>query len=264
MAKKSNVRRRKPKNGPENNGAKHTPSDGAPTVTSTLSSTVWWKRAAVAVAMLAVIILFVFNGDINHTTPVSEEASDKQSRRRSQSHADHNRRDTSMMDGSDYQVLQVLTHDITAFTQGLTYYQGYLYETTGYHGQSQVRRMDPNTGQVLEAKNVDEKYFGEGVAHFIDKNDEACLIQLTWEEKTGFIYRISDLEILKTFSYETTNGQGWGITYDETKQEFIVSDGSAWLLFWDRDTLQEKRRVQVHADEARARSCKDDSNQSFK
>ncbi len=131
--------------------------------------------------------------------------------------------------------MQVLPHDVTAFTQGLTYFQGYLYETTGNHGKSQVRRMDPNTGQVLEAKKVDDQYFGEGVAHFIDKRGEACLIQLTWEEKTGFIYRISDLELLKTFSYETTNGQGWGIRQSgdppSRKREFSIFHVDANSLF---------------------------------
>jgi glutamine cyclotransferase len=240
MTKKSNIRRRAPKNSQESGSeapakndamTKTTPSDAAPT-------SAWWKGAAITVVILAMIILFVWNVDNNNSAVVSEEASGKQS-------PSVDSHDSTSMDGSDYHVMQVLPHDITAFTQGLTYFRGYLYETTGNHGKSQVRRMDPNTGQVLEAKKVDDQYFGEGVTHFIDKNGEACLIQLTWEEKTGFIYRISDLEILKTFHYETTNGQGWGITYDESKREFIVSDGSSWLLFWDRDSLQEKKRVQV-------------------
>jgi glutamine cyclotransferase len=245
MAKKSNIRRRTRKNSQESgseapaikNGTKTTPSDDDDDAAPTLA--VWWKGVAIIVVILAVIILFVWNFDNNNSAVVSEEASGRQS----PSADSHD--DSTSMDGSDYHVMQVLPHDVTAFTQGLTYFQGYLYETTGYHGKSQVRRVDPNTGQVLEAKKVDDQYFGEGVAHFIDKNGEACLIQLTWEEKTGFIYRISDLELLKTFHYETTNGQGWGITYDESKQEFIVSDGSSWLLFWDRDSLQEKKRVQV-------------------
>eukprot|EP00814_Leptocylindrus_danicus_P002294 CAMPEP_0116032200 /NCGR_PEP_ID=MMETSP0321-20121206/18018_1 /TAXON_ID=163516 /ORGANISM="Leptocylindrus danicus var. danicus, Strain B650" /LENGTH=296 /DNA_ID=CAMNT_0003507571 /DNA_START=91 /DNA_END=982 /DNA_ORIENTATION=- len=116
----------------------------------------------------------------------------------------------------DYKVISEIPHDPKAFTQGLTYAGGYLYESTGMEGQSQVRRLDPKTGEVL-----------------------------AWKHQVGFIYNITTLEVIKQFKFDTATKQGWGITYNPDQRELIVSDGSDWLHFWDEDTLKETRRVRV-------------------
>lgn len=97
--------------------------------------------------------------------------------------------------------------------------------------------------------------FGEGISHYyIWKNDngqrvkEHRLIQLTWKDKVGFVYSLPDMQIIKEFSYETTTGEGWGITFAEHTNEFYVSDGSEWLMVWDAETLEEKRRIAVTFD----------------
>ena len=121
-------------------------------------------------------------------------------------------------------------------------------ETTGLYGQSKVRRINPKTYEVETSINLPRQYFGEGSTFYNDKDGNRRLIMITWREQTGFIYNADTLEQLYAFQYTTTpqfGNEGWGITYDETNQEFIVSDGSSYLYFWDRDTLEEKRKVEV-------------------
>ena len=134
-------------------------------------------------------------------------------------------------------------------SQGLSYGDdGTIYETTGLYGQSKVRRINSNTFDVDLSVDVDVKYFGEGSTFFRDLHGNGRLIQITWQEQTGFIYDSETLEKISEFKYTTTpedGNQGWGITYDADRQEFIVSDGTQYLYFWDRDTLAEMRRVEV-------------------
>ena len=120
-----------------------------------------------------------------------------------------------------------------------------IYETTGLYRQSKVRIINPDTFAVEKSVDTDPQYFGEGSTFYRDKDGNARLIEITWREQTGFIYDAETLEKLQEFKYTTSTGtghQGWGITYDAKKQEFIVTDGSSFLFFWDRDTLKEKRR----------------------
>lgn len=154
--------------------------------------------------------------------------------------------------GDAYDVLATYPHDPNAFTQGLTYFGGRLYEGTGLNGASELRELEMTpqadvTGNILQSTKLDEKYFGEGIAHYHDAGGNERIIQITWQEQTGFIYDATTFDKLveKEFRYETKTNEGWGITYDASKREFIVSDGSDYIFFWDRDTLQEKRRVQV-------------------
>ncbi len=150
---------------------------------------------------------------------------------------------------SDFLVMEQVNHDPTSFTQGLSYGDdGTIYETTGLYGQSKVRRINSNTFDVDLTVDVDAKYFGEGSAFFRDLYGNGRLIHITWQEQIGFIYDSETLEKISEFKYTTTpedGNQGWGITYDASRQEFIVSDGTQYLYFWDRDTLVEMRRVEV-------------------
>jgi glutamine cyclotransferase len=143
-----------------------------------------------------------------------------------------------------FSVIEVIPHDTEAFTQGLTFHEGRLWEGTGYYdGQSQLRRVDPRSGQVLKYTKLAAQYFGEGIAFFTTPKGEERIIQLTWREKTGWIYDAETLKVIRQFTFETNTGEGWGITY--RGGEFIVTDGSDMLYFWDAETLQETRRLHV-------------------
>ena len=110
-----------------------------------------------------------------------------------------------------------------------------------------MRRIDPDTFAVVTSVDIDSAYFGEGSTFYIDADGNRRLIEITWKKQTGFIYDAETLEQLREFNYSTTapGHEGWGITYDASAQEFIVSDGSANLYFWDRDTLAETRSIRV-------------------
>lgn len=144
-----------------------------------------------------------------------------------------------------YTVLETLPHDPESFTQGLTYYDNKLYESIGLYGASEVRQIKPADGSVLASHSLHESFFAEGLTHFKDDEGKDMLIQLTWKRKTGWIYDATTLKVVREFNYETHTGQGWGITYDSDKKWFIVSDGSEYLHFWDRDSLKEVKRSRV-------------------
>ncbi|MEM8675554.1 MAG: glutaminyl-peptide cyclotransferase [Cyanobacteria bacterium P01_G01_bin.67] len=135
----------------------------------------------------------------------------------------------------NYNVVQTYPHDPQAFTQGLIYDRGELYESTGLRGRSSVRQVELATGKVLQINELEDRYFGEGLTLWQDR-----LLQLTWVSQTGFIYDRQTLQELGSFSYPT---EGWGLTHDG--QELIMSDGSDRLYFLDPETWQETRRIQV-------------------
>jgi len=110
-----------------------------------------------------------------------------------------------------------------------------------------VRRIDPDTFNVELSVNIESKYFGEGSTYYTDADGNGRLIEITWKRQTGWIYDAETLTQLKEFTYTTTSPEheGWGITYDASKEEFIVSDGTQYLYVWDRDTLAEKRKIAV-------------------
>ena len=147
--------------------------------------------------------------------------------------------------GDHYIVLETLPHDEDAFTQGLTFDGEILYESTGLYGHSEVRHLNSTTGQVLKTKKLQNHYFGEGLTYYETMHRQGRLIQIVWRKKIGFIYEADTLKKIKTFQFKTKTTEGWGITYDPVHQEFIVSDGSSYLHYWDRNTLKEKRRVDV-------------------
>lgn len=127
-----------------------------------------------------------------------------------------------------YQVITEFPHDSDAFTQGLLYNNGYLYEGTGRYGASSIRKVDLETGEVLQIRSLDSRYFGEGITLYSD-----TLLQLTWTSRTGFIYDKDSFEQVGTFSYPT---EGWGLTHDSSR--LIMSDGSATIYFLDPQTLK--------------------------
>ncbi len=134
-----------------------------------------------------------------------------------------------------YEIIHTYDHDPNSFTQGLIYEDGIFYEGSGLYGQSTLRKVDVETGDIIQMIELPEQYFGEGITTFDDE-----LIQLTWQSQTGFVYDKESFELLQEFSYPT---QGWGITHDGEK--LIMSDGTANLYFWDPETLTEVSRVEV-------------------
>jgi glutamine cyclotransferase len=134
-----------------------------------------------------------------------------------------------------YEVLNVFPHDPQAFTQGLIYHEGYLYESTGLYGESSLRQVQLETGEVLRKIDLSEEYFAEGLALYEDR-----LFQLTWHERTGFIYGLDDFSLLDQFDYQT---EGWGLTHDG--EHLIMSDGTNNLYFLDPNTLQITETIEV-------------------
>lgn len=128
-------------------------------------------------------------------------------------------------------------HDVQAYTQGLFFHEGCLYESTGQYGESSFRKVDLATGKVLERLDFNKKYFGEGSVIFKDK-----LYILTWTNKVAFVYDAATLKYVKTLSYPR---EGWGITTDGS--HLIASDGSSTLYFMD-ENLAVQRRLQVKMD----------------
>ena len=135
----------------------------------------------------------------------------------------------------NYEVVETYPHDPKAFTQGLIFDRGNLYESTGLHGESSLRKVDLETGEVLQISELDDRYFGEGMTLWEDR-----LIQLTWVSKTGFVYDRETFEQIDTFTYPT---QGWGLTHNN--KELILSDGSDTLYFLDPETFEQTRKVRV-------------------
>lgn len=127
-----------------------------------------------------------------------------------------------------YKVLHVYPHDPDAFTQGLAYENGSFYESTGLYGSSSLRKVDPESGAPYEMIYLSNAVFGEGLTIFGD-----TLIQLTWREKTGYVYDKNSFELLQEFHYAT---EGWGITHDGGR--LIVSDGSSTLYYWHPETFE--------------------------
>jgi len=134
-----------------------------------------------------------------------------------------------------YQILDSFPHDTNAFTQGLVYDDGFIFEGTGLIGQSSVRRAELETGNVLQSIELDDEFFGEGITVFQDK-----IIQLTLNSNTGFVYDRETFEQIDDFSYP---GQGWGITHDGTT--LIMSNGTSTLRFLDPDTFETITTIQV-------------------
>lgn len=134
-----------------------------------------------------------------------------------------------------YTIINTYPHDEQAFTQGLIYHQGQLYESTGLRGKSSLRRVELTTGKVLQIHHLPPPYFAEGLTLWDDQ-----LIQLTWQEYTGFVYDSDSFEILQRFNYDT---EGWGLTNDD--QYLIMSDGSELLYYLDPDTFAVVKTLQV-------------------
>jgi glutamine cyclotransferase len=134
-----------------------------------------------------------------------------------------------------YKVVKSFPHDPKAFTQGLVFDNGFLYEGTGLNGQSEIRKVELETGKVLQSYKLPDEYFGEGITIYGDR-----IIQLTYKSRIGFVYNKETFELLREFSYQT---EGWGLTHDN--KYLIMSDGTPMLYFLDPETFAQKHKVMV-------------------
>ena len=116
-----------------------------------------------------------------------------------------------------YRIVHTYPHDPNAFTQGLVFVDGHLYESTGLNGRSTLRMDDLETGRTLQSQSLDAQYFGEGLTDW-----GSTLIQLTWQAHIAFVYDRFSFRLLRTLPY---SGEGWGLTHDGS--HLILSDGSS-------------------------------------
>lgn len=137
-----------------------------------------------------------------------------------------------------FKIINSYPHDTKAYTQGLEYHNGFLYESTGQRGESSLRKVDITTGKVLQKIDLDKQYFGEGMTILNNK-----IYWLTWQAKKGFVYDLETFKLEKEFAFNKSE-EGWGLTHNET--ELIKSDGTNKIWFLDPITLKEKRAIQVY------------------
>jgi len=134
-----------------------------------------------------------------------------------------------------YKVINIYPHDRSAFTQGLAFADGALYEGTGLRGFSTLRKVELETGEITQMSKLPNNYFGEGITIYKDK-----IIQLTWQSNVGYVYDRESFEVIEEFNYPT---EGWGITHDGNR--LIMSDGSSKLYFLDPVTFEAVGQVEV-------------------
>jgi glutamine cyclotransferase len=134
-----------------------------------------------------------------------------------------------------YTVVHSYPHDPDAFTEGLEYRDGVLYESTGLNGKSSIRKVKIETGEVLQQKNISKDYFGEGITFWKDD-----LFELTWISEIAFVYNAKTFASKKSFNYK---GEGWALTHNA--DGLIMDDGTADIRFLNPVTFKEKRRITV-------------------
>jgi len=136
------------------------------------------------------------------------------------------------------QVVRAYPHDAQAFTEGLFYQDGFLYESTGLNGRSSIRKVRLETGEIIQRIDQPTRDFGEGVVAW-----KGRLVQLTWQSGIGYVYDLASFKPESSFRYP---GEGWALTQDGRR--LIMSDGTPSIRFLDPDTLKETGRIQVTAD----------------
>src|SRR5215510_7756386 len=134
-----------------------------------------------------------------------------------------------------YEIINTYPHDPSAYTQGLVYHDGSLYESTGLNGRSSLRKIDLKTGNVLRKVDLEPQFFGEGLTLL-----DGRAYQITWQTQHGFVYQLETFQMLKTFSYP---GEGWGLTHDGTS--LIMSNGSNYISYLNPGTFAPHRVISV-------------------
>lgn len=135
-----------------------------------------------------------------------------------------------------YQVVHTYPHDRNAFTEGLEFHDGFLYESTGLNGHSTLRKVKLETGEIVRSIALPSQYFGEGIAILGDR-----IAQLTYQTQIGFVYSLKDFVQLSTFKYK---GEGWSFTHNANT--LFMDDGTDEIRLWDPKTFAERSRIKVH------------------
>ncbi len=143
-----------------------------------------------------------------------------------------------------YEIINEFPHDAEAFTQGFEYHNGFLYESTGQYGQSSLRKVVLETGEVIKKIDIDKKYFAEGMTILNNK-----IYLLTWQKKKGFIYDIETFELIRSFNYKQSK-EGWGLTNNGKK--LIKTDGTDKMWFIDSETFKEEFFIETYTDKRKA------------
>ena len=190
----------------------------------------WLKpfMIGLAVAVFAAALYFALNRSDSAKT--ASGSNTNQSNANQSANAGSARQDA-------YEIVGNYPHDPTAFLQGLLWYDGSLYESTGSHstGFSTLRHLEFPSGKILQSVKLSREYFGEGLT-LVDNR----LIQITWESKKGFVYDRDTFRLLREFTYDT---EGWGITYDG--KNLVMSDGSNVLTYLDPQSFEPVRKLSV-------------------
>ena len=176
----------------------------------------WWPLFAVAAALSVLAVVAVARTDDGRDDAAEDGAS-------------------RGIERLQVRVLHAYPHDPQAFTQGLLWHEGHLFESTGQYGDSSVRKVVLTTGEVLQRRNDDAMMFGEGLARVRDR-----LVQLSWMEHVAHVWNLRDFAPVRTFEYE---GEGWGLCFDGT--HLVMSNGSDRLVFRDPETFAVVRSVRV-------------------
>lgn len=142
---------------------------------------------------------------------------------------------------SSYEIVKVYPHDDKAFTQGLFFHDGFLYESTGQFGRSSLRKVEISTGKVLQKWDLPREDFGEGSTLIGDK-----IYMITWQQGLGRVFNLSDFKLLREFQYQ---GEGWGLTNDGTN--LIMSQGTHVLKFIDPNTFVSNKTLPIMREDGR-------------
>ncbi len=143
----------------------------------------------------------------------------------------------------NFRILNTYPHDITSYTQGLEFHEGFLYESTGQYGSSKLRKINYQTGEVLKEVALNKSYFAEGLSIYDEK-----VFQLTWRNKTGFIYDLESLERIGSFKYGESK-EGWGLCHDNTV--LYKSDGTEKIWLLDPESLKETGYIQAYTNKGK-------------
>ena len=142
-----------------------------------------------------------------------------------------------------YEIINTFPHDVTSYTQGLEFYNGELYESTGQRQKSKLRKVNFETGEVLKNIDLDDAYFGEGLTILNDK-----IYQLTWQGEKGFVYDVNSFDKLSSFNYGTSK-EGWGICNDGNT--LYKSDGTEKIYLLNAENLTEQSHIEVYTEKGK-------------
>lgn len=144
----------------------------------------------------------------------------------------------------NYEIVKEYPHDKNAFTQGFEFHDGFFYESTGERGKSSLRKVEMETGKVLQKIDLDKKYFGEGMTIYNGK-----IYLLTWQKKVGFVYDLETFKLDKSFDYQQSK-EGWGLTHNG--KQLIKTDGTERMWFLNPDTLKEESFIETYTNKRKA------------